>query len=366
MPSNGNCLLPVCRRCELDPAYCHIASVLEFLQDRFSRRITPATLKVYVAAISANHTYIDGVSVGRHPLVSRFMQGSWRLRPFRPARVASWDLSIVLQGLSGHPFEPLETVTEKCLTPKTVLMLALSSLKWVEDLQTLSISPSYMDFAPGLEVLLQPRPDYVPKVASNHFRFQQVVLEALSSTEAGLENLSVCPVRALKIYVDRTAQWHKSNQFFVCFGNKNKGCDVTKQLISHWMIEAISLAEVRGLASPLGVRAHSTRAVASSQAFLSGSSMDDICAAAGWSSPSTFVKFYGLDVRTAPSSRVLSAWADAFLGSQLSQVRQAWLYSVSIRWCHCSIEVTYEGEHLGYVCNRGRPIIGLADYRRRY
>ncbi len=59
-----------------------------------------------------------------------------------------------------------------------------------------------MDFAPGLEVLLRPRPDYVPKVASNHFRFQQVVLEALSPTEAGLENLSVCPVRALKIYVD--------------------------------------------------------------------------------------------------------------------------------------------------------------------
>ncbi len=46
-------------------------------------------------------------------------------------------------------------------------------------------------------------------------------------------------------------------QFFVCFGNKNKGCDVTKKLMSHWMIEAISLAyEVRGLASSLGVRAH--------------------------------------------------------------------------------------------------------------
>ncbi len=57
---------------------------------------------------------------------------------------------------------------------------------------------------------------------------------------------------------------------------------------------------ILSLTSPLGIRAHSTRAVASSQAFLSGSSMGDICAAAGWSSPSTFVKFYSLDVRTAP------------------------------------------------------------------
>ncbi len=198
-----------CRSRDMDPAYCPIASELEFLQSHFSEGVTPATLKVYVAAISANHAYIDGISVGSHPLVSRFMQGSRRLRPFRPAQVPSWDLSIVLQGLSGHPFEPLETVTEKILTLKTVLLLALSSLKRVGDLQTLSISPSCMDFGPGLvKVLLRPRPGYVPKVASKPSRSQQVVLEAFSPMEAGSEDLSLCPVRTLKIYVDRTAQLH--------------------------------------------------------------------------------------------------------------------------------------------------------------
>ncbi len=95
------------------------------------------------------------------------------------------------------------------------------------------------------------------------------------------------------------------------------------------IVEAISLAyEARGLTSPLGLRAHSTRAVTSSQAFLKGSSMEDACAVAGWSSPSTFIKFYSLDVRTAPGSRVLSAWADAFLGLHLYKVRQALWYSV--------------------------------------
>lgn len=75
-----------------------------------------------------------------------------------------------------------------------------------------------------------------------------------------------------------------------------------------WMVEAISLAyEARGLTSPLGVCAHSTRAIASSQAFFKGSSMEDVGAAAGWSSPSTLIKFYSLDVRMAPGSRVLSA-----------------------------------------------------------
>ncbi|KAI2660324.1 hypothetical protein H4Q32_007859 [Labeo rohita] len=99
------------RRHNLDPVHCPIGSVLEILQSRFSEGITPATLKVYVAAISAEHAPTEGVSFGRDdqmkhpPWVSRFMQGLRRLRPFRFAQVPSWDLSIVLEGLAGHPFE---------------------------------------------------------------------------------------------------------------------------------------------------------------------------------------------------------------------------------------------------------------------
>ncbi|KAL0149377.1 hypothetical protein M9458_055415, partial [Cirrhinus mrigala] len=137
------------RRHNLDPVHCPIGSVLEFLQSHFSEGVTPATLKVYVAAISAEHAPTEGVSVGCHPLVSRFMQGSRRLRPFCPAQIPSWDLSIVLEGLTGHPFEPLESVPEKLLTLKTVLLVALSSLKRVGNLQTLSISPFMSGLCPG-------------------------------------------------------------------------------------------------------------------------------------------------------------------------------------------------------------------------
>ncbi len=87
-----------------------------------------------------------------------------------------------------------------------------------------------MGFAPGLiKVLLRPRPDYAPKVASNPFRFQQVVLEALSDADAGSGSIGLCPVRAIRIYVDRTAQWRGSDQLFMCFDGKSKGFTVTKQ-----------------------------------------------------------------------------------------------------------------------------------------
>ncbi len=158
------------------------------------------------------------------------------LRPFRLTQVSSWDLSIVLEGLSGHPLEPLESVSKKLLTLRTVLLVALSSIKRVGDLQALSISPSCMDFAPRLiNVLLQPRPDCVHKVTSNLFCSQQVGLKALPHTDAGLGSMGLCPVRALRIYVDHTAQWRGSDQLFVCFGGKSKGkCCIGYLRLSLW------------------------------------------------------------------------------------------------------------------------------------
>ena len=74
------------------------------------------------------------------------------------------------------------------------------------------------------------------------------------------------------------------------------------------MVEAISLAyESAGQPSPLAVRAHSTRSMAASKALLSGVSLHDVCDAAGWSSPHTFVRFYDLDFSSTPGAQVLSS-----------------------------------------------------------
>lgn len=72
-------------------------------------------------------------------------------------------------------------------------------------------------------------------------------------------------------------------------------------------MEAISLAyEVHGVLSPLALRAHSTRSVASSQALLAGASLQDVLLyVEQWSSPHTFVRFYILDLSHLPSTRVL-------------------------------------------------------------
>ncbi len=158
---------------------------------------------------------------------------------------------------------------------------------------------------------LRPKPGYVPKVLSTSFRSQVVTLHSFhpppfaSSEDERLHML--CPVRALKLYVDHSKVWRKTSQLLVCFGVGHRRLATSKKRISHWVRDAISLAyEVQNLPSPLSLRAHSTRGVASSQALFRGVPLEDICVAAGWSSPHTFVKFYNLDVDTAPGSQVLS------------------------------------------------------------
>ncbi len=178
------------------------------------------------------------------------------LRPVRPTAVPSWDLSVVLEGLVTAPFEPLESASDRILTLKVVLLLALTSLNRVGDLQAFSVSETCMDFAPGLvKVTLRPRPGYIPKVLSTSFRSQVVTLHSFhpppfaSSEDERLHLL--CPVRSLKLYVDRSKVWRKSPQLLIWFGAGRRGLATSKQRISHWVRDAISLAyEVRNLPSP--------------------------------------------------------------------------------------------------------------------
>ncbi len=286
-----------------DPRRCSIRAVLSFLQQGLERRLSPSTLKVYVAAISAHHDPVEGRSVGKHDLVIRFLRGARRLNPPRPPSLPSWDLALVLRALQIAPFEPLQSVELKFLSMKTLLLTALASIKRVGDLQAFSVDESCLEFGPAdSSATLRPRPGYVPKVPTTPFRDQVVNLQALPLEEADPALASLCPVRALRQYVDRTRSFRTSEQLFVCYGGQQKGNAVSKQRMAHWIVDAITLAyEAQGVPCPLRLRAHSTRGVASSWALARGASLADICRAAGWATPNTFARFYSLRVEPVSS-----------------------------------------------------------------
>ncbi len=291
-----------------NPSTSELAVVLSFLQELLDKGRSHSTLKVFVAAIAAFHAPIAGQSVGRDNSVVRFLKGARRLNPPRPLTVPTWDLPTVLRALKGPPFELLQSTNLWSLSLKTALLLALASVKRVGDLQALSISPACLEFGPNdSKVILKPRHGYVPKVLSTPFRAQVITLSALPPSEEDRELSLLCPVRALRIYFERSASFRRMEQLFVSFGNRTKGHPVTKQRLSKWIVDAVMLAySSLGLQCPIGVRAHSTRGIASSWAWSSGVSITEICVAAGWATPSTFARFYNLDI-PALQARVLSA-----------------------------------------------------------
>ncbi|KAI2646068.1 Transposon Ty3-G Gag-Pol polyprotein [Labeo rohita] len=282
-----------CGHHQQDPVNCPVGSVLEFLQDRLSAGLTHSTLKVYVAAIAAYHAPLGGLSVGRNPLVTRF---------HRAEAEAS--------GTNSYPY----------LGPR------------LGDLQAPSVAPSFLEFAPGLsKAFLYPHSGYVPKVPSSTPR--PIVLQAFCPPpfrDPDQQKLNcICPVRALDTYVHRAARWRKSDQLFICYGPPKKGLPASKQTLSRWIVDTIcSSYESSDLPSPFGVKAHSTRSMAASKALLAGVPMQEICNAAGWSTPLTFL-FLGRDWG-------LAAWASRS-------------HSVSMR-----LEFL-KGNVSGYVCNPGSP-----------
>ncbi len=134
-----------------------------------------------------------------------------------------------------------------------------------------------------------------------------ITLSALPPSEQDQGFNLLCPVRALRIYMEHFAPFRQSEQLCVCFGGRTKGSPVTKQRLSIWIINAIKLAySSLGQLCPIGVRAQSTRGIASSWVWSSGVSFAETRAVAGWASSSTFARFYNLEV-PALQALVLSA-----------------------------------------------------------
>lgn len=291
-----------CKGRSEDPVHCSLPTILEFLQSLLGKGRTPSTLKVYVAAISCHHAMIGNATVGSHNLVSLFLKGAQRLNPPSALRTPAWELDLVLDTLCGPPFEPLARAELKWLSYKTAFLLAITSAKRVSELHALSVSNTCMRWNPdGSGVTLWPNVAFLPKVLSTSHLNQPIRLAQFNPPPGErtdrLERL--CPVRALRAYVGATTSIRRSEQLFICHGDRNRGQALSKQRLSHWIVDVISHAyEASNRPMPPGIRCHSTRSVSTSRAALRGVPLEDICAAASWAAPGTFARYYRINVAT--------------------------------------------------------------------
>ena len=91
--------------------------------------------------------------------------------------------------------------------------------------------------------------------------------------------------------------YRKSDKQFLCFVGKSKGLALSKQRLSHWVVDVVAQAyKGIGLPVPESVIYYWTRRVVTSWVALRGVPLNEICTAAVWSAPCTFSRFYKVNV----------------------------------------------------------------------
>ncbi|XP_078239075.1 12S rRNA N(4)-cytidine methyltransferase METTL15 isoform X1 [Pogona vitticeps] len=278
-----------------------LKTVLTYLLHLFEFGLSQSTMRVYLSAIMA-HQPDDSPSskLFSHPTVKKFLKGLNNMCPLQQRITPQWSLQLVLNTLIRHPFEPMACIEFKFLILKTAFLVAITSAKRASELAALQADPPFIQFHSD-KVTLYFDVSFLPKVVSDFHLNQPIILLCFfKSPSSPLEHmLHTLDVRhALAFYVERTKSIRKSSKLFLCFHGPNKGHPASSQSIARWIVQSISLAySLSEKTPPQHLTAHSARALSTSTAFHCGTEVPDICHAATWSTPATFVKHYWLDVR---------------------------------------------------------------------
>ena len=113
------------------------------------------------------------------------------------------------------------------------------------------------------------------------------------------QDRSLCPVRALRYYLDRKKDLRKDKNLLFVAIKEGFTRDISRATISSWLKQTILLASEKSDSEsqqPYQVKAH-VRSMAASLAFKGGVSLNEILEACFWKSHNTFTNFYLIMVR---------------------------------------------------------------------
>lgn len=113
-----------------------IGQVLEFLGALASQGKAYRTINVYRSMLSSTLQGIEGVKIGKHPLVIRLLKGIYNRTPPTPRYTGFWDVAAVVDyfvAMDVNEDLPFSILSRKC-----AMLLALSSLGRVSELAGLA------------------------------------------------------------------------------------------------------------------------------------------------------------------------------------------------------------------------------------
>ena len=220
-----------------------VKSVADFLIYLFEdRKLQPSTTDGYRSAIADNLGNTT-VNISKDENLTRLLESFHRDRPKGRRGIPSWNLSLVLHQLTKAPFEPLREASLKHLTFKTVFLLALGSgkrrsgihawqhknIRHQSDWSKVSLFPFFL----SKNQLAKEGPESVAPV----------VIPALAPTldKSLKSDRSLCPVRALHYYLDRTSDLRQHKELVCVSFKKGFDKDISPATISSWIKQTMIL-----------------------------------------------------------------------------------------------------------------------------
>ena len=215
----------------------------------------------------------------------------------RPPRavVPAWDLNVILEALSKPPFEPLNEVNLKHLTWKTVFLVAWGTAARVSELHALTTDKDHLRFEQTNKWLeLTAAMDFLAKNQRAGQPPRKFRLPALSNKKI------LCPVRAVRIYLDRTKTFRRNRKKLFLSTFKRSDKEIGIWSISRWLretiVECYNMVAPQDAAATDGAHAHEVRALSASLAVAGHRPVKEVMRAAYWRNESCFTKFYLKDM----------------------------------------------------------------------
>jgi len=293
-----------CAETDLDPYKVKSTEVAEFLLHQFhNKERAVKTIEGYRTAIASTLKHKTGVDLGQDLELSALLKSLQRERPRSLKTCPKWDLALVLFSLMHEPFEPLESISLKLLSFKTLFLLLLASGSRRGEIHALDFQrmSHAVDWS---SVVLYPKLDFIAKTqlkAKGASALQPIKIPSLSRTLShDLEtDRKACPVRCLRAYIKRTQHMRKGKKLLLISYQEGKKTDICKNTISSWvkqLLRCIYLKANEDVSVLVGRTTHDIRAWAASFAFHENVSLEEILKACSWKSHTTFTDFYLRDI----------------------------------------------------------------------
>ena len=253
-------------------------SALEFLTLLHEQGQKYSAINSARSALSALYSILGVNNFGSNSLISRFMKGIYESDTPMPRYKETWDVSVVLNYLKN--LKENEFLSLPDLTLKLCALLALITAQRTQTLHSIRVSCIHkVDKGINIEII-------------DKIKNSKPGVETVLKLEP-YHDKKLCVIETLENYLERTRKLRKGHdKLFLCYKSPFQAS--SKNTISRWIKTVMDRAGI----DVSVFKPHSVRSASSSAMLREGTPLEKVLKRAGWSSASTFYRFYNRKIES--------------------------------------------------------------------